>query len=552
MAVNADGSQLNYLYGYRGSESVTSRARQGTKDYGFGYVVRTLPNDPRHAVISVTRMTNYQTRSALTTPQLIDLYTGDLTKLASPPSEGHYRYLANKDGKVVFATGSSTDDGEGKSYMRNPQTGNWRELPHLGDEVQAQPLDVAEDGKSIYLSARLDGDRSCLVSHSLEGDQIQSLACHPASDLRGVYQSPVDRVPIAAVFEAGRPEMVTLSIDHPDAVLMKSLAASFPGQLVSPTSWSADGSKLVIRVASDRNSGEFYLYDRNSRKAQFLLSAADWLDPATMAEQRPVSFQSRDGRSLYGYITLPPRRDPKNLPLVVNPHGGPFGIEDEWGWDADSQMLANRGYAVLKVNFRGSGGYGGKYEDAAKRGWGTTMIDDITDGVRWSISQGLVDPARVCIFGGSYGGYASLMSAVREPDLYKCAIGYVGVYDLALWAEDTDVSEWGGGRRYINEFVGDEKILQEQSPIAYLDRLKAPVFIVHGEDDRRVPFNQAKALRKALDKRKHPYEWMSKLKEGHGFANEENRVELYQRMLKFLEQNIGPGAPEEQAVPAKP
>ncbi len=268
-------------------------------------------------------------------------------------------------------------------------------------------------------------------------------------------------------------------------------------------------------------------------------SQRDWIDPRQMAEQRAVEFKARDGQAIHGLLTLPPGVPAHKLPLVVNPHGGPFGIMDSWGWSREPQLLASRGYAVLQVNFRGSGGYGAGFESAGRQGWDTVMIDDITDATHWAVQQGFADASRICIYGASYGGYAALMSALREPDLYRCVIGYAGVYDLPRLRRDSDIAETAQGRRFMNEFIGDDKRLKAASPLTYIDRLKAAVMIVHGEEDKRAPFSQAKALRGALDERHYPYEWLTKPDEGHGFYEEANLMELYTRLLAFLDRNIG-------------
>ena len=245
---------------------------------------------------------------------------------------------------------------------------------------------------------------------------------------------------------------------------------------------------------------------------------------------------------LNGYLTIPPGVDPKSLPMVVHPHGGPRDESDSWLWERDSQMLATHGYAVLQINFRGSGGYGKSFLNAGNQAWGTTMIDDITDGARWAEEQGFADPKRVCIFGTSYGGYAALMSVVREPDLYRCAVDFAGVYDLNLQVATTDTTRSQSGESFYKEFVGSTSDqLRKQSPRTYIDNLKAAIMIVHGENDERVPISQSKTLRADLEKRKRPYEWLVKSGEGHGFYSADNEAEFYTQLLAFLNKNIGPG-----------
>jgi dienelactone hydrolase len=544
MAANADGSQVNYLYGYRGSNTMAARTRSGTQEFGLGFMLNPLPDDPGHAAISVTRFPNYATMERRTTPHRIDVYTGKLdNSLAPPPMEGSLQYLVDDKAQVRYAVGRQTSSGDFRTFVRDLESGEWKPLGKAAGSPDIIPLRVSADDRHVFLQARLGTDRYCLLRQLIGTEQIEPLACHEQADLDRVMFASDGKTPLMARFQAGKPEMVPVNTEHPDSKVAAALAGSFPGQTVQPVSWTRDGSRLIVLAYSDRNPGDFYLYDRKTNKAAYLLSRAEWIDPERMAETRPISYASRDGKTLFGYLTLPPGKDPRALPLVVNPHGGPFGIRDEWDWEPDAQLLASRGYAVLKINFRGSGGYGEAYQESAKQRWGTMMIDDITDGVRWAIKEGFADPGRVCIYGGSYGGYAALMSAVREPDLYRCVIGYAGVYDLALLRKDSDITEHRGGKHYFVDYIGENPdVLREQSPLTYIDKLKADVFIVHGEADRRTPFSQATALRAALKKKDHPYEWLTKAREGHGFGNEDNRAELYEKMLTFLGRNIGEGA----------
>ncbi|MFA6229511.1 MAG: alpha/beta fold hydrolase [Rhodanobacter sp.] len=242
-------------------------------------------------------------------------------------------------------------------------------------------------------------------------------------------------------------------------------------------------------------------------------------------------------------MTYPPgQEDAKNLPTVVMVHGGPFGIRDRWNFESDVQTLATRGYAVVQVNFRGSGGYGYDFERAGWREWGGRMQDDVTDATRWVIAQHIANPQRICIYGGSYGGYAALEGAIKEPDLYKCAIGYVGVYDLPLMYHRGDVPQSNFGEDYLKRQLGDDmKLLASRSPVNQLDMLKARIMLVVGGKDERVPSIQGLSLHQALLDRHIAHEWMLKPGEGHGFHDEANVAELYTRMLQFIGANIGPG-----------
>ena len=258
----------------------------------------------------------------------------------------------------------------------------------------------------------------------------------------------------------------------------------------------------------------------------------------TLAPTRPISFQARDGLTLHGLYTATPGNGPK--PLVVMPHGGPHGPYDSWGYDADAQFLASRGYGVLQVNYRGSGGRGREFMESGYREWGGKMQDDIADGVRWAIGQELADPERICTYGASYGGYAAMMQPIRYPELYKCAIGYVGVYDLEVMKKEGDITDSESGRRYLDRALGsDPAQLKAWSPAQNVDKIGIPVFLVQGSVDKRVPMEQFDALRKAFEARGIPVETLVAKDEGHGFYEPRNRAELYRRMEAFLDKYIG-------------
>ncbi len=532
--LDADSGKSAYLFGYRGEDSVGSHINRATKERASAYMLDPLRDDPDFALIVVRP---WESRNAGVDQVFkLNVYSGAKASVLRAPAQGQAEFLADWQGRVRYATVRDTQY-KLRAFSRLDEKSPWsEETTGALAGAQIEPLVFSADGSRVYLDSTEDGDVSCLVEQQFQPAARRKLACN----FHQVIYSFDGKQPIGVVDAAGKPALSLLEGAHPDRALMASLVKSFGGDFVLPVSGTRDGSKGVLLVYSDRNPGDFYMFDKSTKKAEYLFSRRSWIDPVKMGERRAIRFNARDGHTLHGYLTLPPGGSAKNLPLVVNPHGGPFGIRDRWNWDAEPQLLASRGYAVLQVNFRGSGGYGRAHHDAGKHGWGTVMIDDITDGARWVAAQGLADPQRSCIYGSSYGGYAALMSAVREPELYRCAIGYVGVYDLPNQVSDTDTSRYLGGQSYIREYIGDtEKLLTAQSPLTYINRLKAAVFIAHGTEDRRVPFSQAKALSAALDQRKVPYEWLAKSGEGHGFYREENRLEFYEKMLAFLEAHIG-------------
>lgn len=324
------------------------------------------------------------------------------------------------------------------------------------------------------------------------------------------------------------------------------LIKAFPEKNVSFNGTSDDGRFVSFSTYSDRAPEEAYLFDSQTGKATYLLSERDWIKPAEMSEMRPIDLKTRDGATIHGYLTIPNGTDGKNLPLIVHPHGGPHGADtrDRWGFQPEVQLLANRGYAVLQINYRGSGGYGEPYENIGYKKWGTLMQDDLTDAVKYLVAQGTVDKDRICIYGGSYGGYASIMSIEREPDLYKCAVGYAGVYDLEIQRTKSDTSESEGGMKYLREVQPDSvPERRAQSPAYNVDKIKVPVMLVHGGKDVRVPIQHMHFLIEQMAKvGKKPEIVVVEPKEPHGFQLVGHNVDLYEKMLPFFAKYIGPDA----------
>ncbi|MGH8187049.1 MAG: alpha/beta hydrolase family protein, partial [Steroidobacteraceae bacterium] len=320
----------------------------------------------------------------------------------------------------------------------------------------------------------------------------------------------------------------------------KSLYRAFAEQHVWVTSATDDGRLAIVFVSSDTNPGEYYLFDTKGMKAQFLRAGREWIDPRLMRPMEPVQVTARDGLKLHGYLTKPAGGGPH--PLIVLPHGGPHGVRDTWGFDSEVQLLANRGYAVLQINYRGSTGYGMDFEIAGYRQWGARMQDDLTDATRWAIEQKIAPADRICIYGVSYGAFAALMGAAREPQLYRCAIGYAGVYDLELMFASADVPDSRSGLSYLQKVLGtDPADLRARSPVHNAQRIQAPVMLIHGKADWRADFEQAERMKAALEKHNKPLEWVEIKREGHGVYDEQTRREVYERILAFLDKHLMAG-----------
>ncbi|GAA0390799.1 hypothetical protein GCM10008933_22170 [Paenibacillus motobuensis] len=288
-------------------------------------------------------------------------------------------------------------------------------------------------------------------------------------------------------------------------------------------------TKLIVSVSNDKTYGMYYFYDSVSGELTSLGNLSPWLKPDQMADMYPISYKSRDGLTIYGYLTLPKNKKPQNLPLIINPHGGPW-TRDMWGFNPEVQLLANRGYAVLQMNFRASMGYGKSSRDAGNKQWGLKIQDDITDGVKWAIQQGIANPKRVGIYGGSFGGYATLTGITKTPGLYAAAVDYVGVSNMFSFLGSIP-PYWETMRNLLNERVGDvekdKEMLKQVSPVFHVDKIVTPLFVAQGANDPRVNKAESDQIVEALKKRGVQVEYMVKDDEGHGFTNEENLIDFY-------------------------
>jgi len=330
--------------------------------------------------------------------------------------------------------------------------------------------------------------------------------------------------------------------DEITALRHTRLREKLPGHEITMQSATLDETKFIVAAWNDRTPGSRYIYDADANTLDKLGDINPVLDENEMAHVRPISYTSRDGLVIHGYLTLPQDRPAQNLPCVVNPHGGPW-TRDSWGFNPEAQFLANRGYCVLQLNFRGSTGYGQAFWEASFGQWGLAMQDDITGGVQWLIDQGIADRARIAIYGGSYGGYATLAGIVSTPDLYAAAVDYVGVSNLLTFM-DTIPPYWKPMLTKMHAMVGNPEIdrarLEATSPALNAERIRTPLFIAQGAHDPRVNKNESDQMVAALRARGVEVEYMVKDNEGHGFHNDENKFEFYERMEAFLAEYLKP------------
>jgi dipeptidyl aminopeptidase/acylaminoacyl peptidase len=533
LAMDFDGGKQEYLYGMDGFKFSRQSDRYGD-DYGYGEIAGAPKPLNGHLLLN-----SHLWR--VDRSQLYDINTSTaIRKLVAEIPVRYMRFILQRDGTPRFAYGTD-EQNEPLLYQRDIASGNWSVLPaDKGGDIY--PFAFSPDGREFAATQNVHGGPDILVRQNSASGARTVLMSHPAGNINDYLFGANHGLPLAATTQVGMPQWTYFAPQHADAQLHKQLSAQFPGNVVDFINFTSDGQLLLFSVRSDRDPGSYYLFDRRSGKADFLLAAMEAIEPEQMAERRPISFKARDGLELHGYITLPPATagtpPGHKPPLVLMPHGGPFGPFDTWYFDTDAQFLASRGYAVLQVNYRGSGGRGRSFREAGYRKWGTAIQDDLADGVRWVQAQGLSDPGRSCVYGVSFGGYSALMLAARESALFRCAIGYAGVYDLRRF-KDEPMQNVRKERDWLSKRVGDDaQELAHQSPAVLAGSITMPVLLIHGGKDKIAPKEHAFQMRDALTAAGRPPQWLYVDYEGHGFYDTENAADVYRTLEAFLAKHL--------------
>jgi dipeptidyl aminopeptidase/acylaminoacyl peptidase len=466
----------------------------------------------------------------------INIATGELKMIEQNPGS-FTRWVVDHDGKLRAA---ASEDGVNTSlYFREDEKQPFQKVLTTNFKDSIRPLFFTFDNKQLYVVSNRNRDKSVLTTFDPKTKREgKVLFEHPDVDIWFATYSKKRKVLSSVHYVTTK-----YQIDFLDPVLgehYKSITSQLPGYEVYTTSLNKEEDKFIVRATTDRTRGAFYLYDSESQKLTMLDELSPWINSEEMAPMKPITYKSRDGLTINGYLTLPINTEAKNLPVVVNPHGGPW-TRDMWGFNSEIQFLANRGYAVLQMDYRGSTGYGKKFWMASFKQWGKAMQDDITDGVQYLIDQGIANPDQVCIYGASYGGYAALAGLTFTPDLYACGVSYVGVSNIFTLLE-TIPPYWESGRQMLYEQIGDPEkdyeLLKAASPLFHVDKIKAPLLVAQGAQDPRVKQAESDQIVEALKERGIDVPYLLKENEGHGFRNEENRFEFYQWLEKFLGQHL--------------
>jgi len=505
-------------------------------------IVDLLRDDDEHILVSIN---DDPSNFYLNNLYRLNLRTGLRTRLMQTRHRDGDFYSDVRQGVVRVQTGVTSDNAV-VLMARKSEDAGWQEIARWPREQGgAWVAGYNVDPNQLYLTDAVDGGVEGLYTLDLTSKARTLLFSSPRFELDNLIYGRDLKSPIGVAWNGERRAWKFFDDKHPDAVLLQSLRKALGEVDLEFTSFSKDRSIAVVAAVSDTLAATYYVVDLAKPGLLARLPSRPWLDPAQLSPRQSVQYKARDGTTIHGYLTLPRNAGKDPAPMVVMPHGGPFGVRDHWAFEGpaanDAQVLASRGYAVLQPNFRGSGGYGAAFRKAGHGQWGKLMEDDVIDATRWAIQQGHADKDRICIYGGSYGAYAALEAVSVEPDLYRCAVGYAGVYDLKMSQSDSysDLS-----RDYWKK-VMDQPNLDNHSPALHANRIKVPVFLVHGEDDRICPFDQFKRMRKALADNGKTFEELVKDHEGHGFYDERNVEEFYTRLVAFLDKHTAPRAPSQ-------
>jgi dipeptidyl aminopeptidase/acylaminoacyl peptidase len=480
-------------------------------------------------------------------PQVFDVYrinvnTGEMIVVGQNPGN-ITGWLTDHNGKLRIAT---TTDGVNSSILyRDKEEQEFKILKTTTFKETLAPIFFTFDNKNLYMASNIGRDKAAIIEYDIANNkEIKVLYENPDYDVSGLNYSRKRKVLTFANYIGWKQE--NHFFDKEAEEIFKDLTSKLPGKQIAITGNNKTEDKLLVRTYSDKSLGAYYFYNVNTRELSKLVDVSPWLYENDLADQKPITYKTRDGLTIHGYLTLPKGVEAKNIPVVINPHGGPW-YRDAWGFNPEVQFLANRGYAVLQMNFRGSTGYGREFWEKSFKQWGKTMQDDISDGVKWLIDQGVADPKRVGIYGGSYGGYATLAGLAFSPELYACGVDYVGVSNLFTFQKSIP-PYWEPYKEMLYEMVGhpqkDSLLLRDASPVFHVDNIKAPLLVAQGLNDPRVNKAESDQMVEALKKKGIDVPYMVKDNEGHGFRNEENRFDFYSAMEQFFFKHLGGRAAE--------
>lgn len=527
-AANIDGSNTKDLTPFDGVKASVVNILKEQKDY---------------IIISMNK-----NNKQIFEPFKLNVVTGELTQLFENKDVNNpiQDFIFDKDGLMRGYT-KLVNGVTNEIYYKDLVSGEFKLLKSTNwDETfNIISFNYASKNKDeAYVMTNLDSDKTRIVLYDLKKNSIiREVFSNPVFDVSGMSLSRKRNYELDYfAFEGEKYQIVPVSKTYKD--LHSLMEKEFKGKEFYVVDTDDDETSCLIIVQSDKLYGTYYQYDAKTKKFSLLYDLMPQLKEADMAEMRPIKFTSRDGLTIYGYITLPKEAlQGKKVPLIVNPHGGPQGVRDSWGFNPETQLFASRGYATLQVNFRISGGYGKDFLRAGFKQIGRKLMDDVEDGVKYAIAQGWVDKDKIAIYGASHGGYATLMGLVKTPDLYTCGVNYVGVSNIETffasfpeyWKPFKDIVKqiW-----YDLDNPEEARIAKEVSPFYQIDKITKPLFVIQGANDPRVNIAESDQIVTALRNKGFDVPYMVKYNEGHGFYREENTLEKYECMLGFLAKHL--------------
>ena len=541
----ADNQRLLYMKDTAGDENYQLYGvhRDGSDDRAYTAFdgVRTSLIDDLEEQPGVVMIGMNKRNPEVFDPYRLNIETGELTLLAENP--GNIQgWMTDHDGRLRVAT-AIVDGVNTQILYRDTEDEPFKPVLTTNFRDVVSFMEFTPENKEVYAATNLHRDKTILVRmNPATCEELEVLYENERYDIASISYSR-KRKKLLSVYCTGHKEPVRHYFDAEEEQLRQRIKAHFPNQRYGIADTDKAEENYLIYVGGDRTRGSYWHYNALTDEAKKIADLAPWIKSDEMNAMHPVCYTTRDGLQIEAYLTLPDGLTPdtaKQLPVVVNPHGGPWA-RDCWGYSSEVQFLSNRGYAVFQMNFRGSTGYGRHFLEASYKQWGLKMQDDITDGVKWLIEQGIANPKRIAIYGGSYGGYATLAGLTFTPDLYACGIDYVGVSNLFTFMQ-TIPPYWRPMLEMMYEQVGhpehDADQLAATSPALHADKIKVPLFVAQGANDPRVNKAESDQMVEALRQRGVVVEYMVKDNEGHGFHNQENRFDFYRAMERFLKAHL--------------
>lgn len=501
-------------------------------------IIDDLPDDEDELIIGLNK-----NNPQLFEPYRINIHTGELKQLAenTDPLQPIVQWLTDHDGKLRVAIRMVGGVNEQMLYRRK-ETDDFGIVSETSFRESLSPLFFDFDnGDVIFTASNLERDKMVIIRYDLaQGKEVgEPLFSHPEVDVSSLHYSRRHKMLTGVSYMTWKQQHHFF--DDERRQRYENWRKQLGDYEIAVVSKDKAEERFLLRTYSDRSLGAYYYYDKEVGTPVLVTEVSPWLKEEDMAPMKPVTYDSRDGQKIHGYLTLPINYTGGKLPVVINPHGGPW-VRDSWGYNPEAQLLAGCGYAVLQMNYRGSTGYGRAFWESGFKQWGLKMQDDITDGVNWLLAEGIADPQHLAIYGGSYGGYAALAGITFTPDLYTCAIDYVGVSNLFTFMQ-TIPPYWKPYLDMLYAMVGhpeeDEAQMRATSPVFHVDKIRTPLFVAQGANDPRVNIDESDQIVRQLRSRNIEVPYLVKYNEGHGFQNEENRFEFYRAMLGFLGKYLG-------------